>query len=334
MLNQAIQTLNKLKYKNGLFAAAKKDVKTGYNKAWLRDNIYATLELEKYDRKTAVKTMHTVLDILLKHEQKINWMIKQPMPKLGWRYIHARYNPITLEEIKEEWGNKQNDAVGAILFRIGQLERKGIRTIRNKNDLIIIQKLVYYLESIEYWHDEDNGMWEEAEEIHASSIGACVAGLKAVKNIVNVPSGLIEKGQAMLNTLLPRESITKETDLALLSLIYPYSTVTEEQKTQILKNIEQTLVRNKGIIRYNGDKYYNKTGAEGNEAEWTMGLAWLSMIYKQENNPEKYAFYLRKTIEAMNEKGELPELYYSKTEQHNENTPLAWSQNLFVMALE
>ncbi len=334
MLNQAIQTLKELKYKNGLFAAAGKEVKTGYNKAWLRDNIYATLDLEKYDRKTAVKTIHAILDILLKHEQKINWMIKQPIPKLGWRYIHARYNPKTMEEIKEEWGNKQNDAIGAILFRIGQLERKGIKTIRNKNDLRIIQKLVYYLESIEYWHDADNGMWEEAEEIHTSSIGACVAGLKAIKNIVNVHSGLIEKGQAMLNALLPRESITKETDLALLSLIYPYNIVNEEQKKQILKNIKYNLVRNKGVIRYAGDKYYNKTEAEGSEAEWTMGLAWLAIIYKQMNAPEKYAFYLRKTIEAMNEKGELPELYYSNTEEHNENTPLAWSQNLFIAALE
>jgi len=93
---------------------------------------------------------------------------------------------------------------------------------------------------------------------------------------------------------------------------------------------EDKLLREKGVLRYLGDKYYNKNG----EAQWTMGLPWLAIIYKKLNMPDKYAFYSRKTLEAMNDKGELPELYYANSNEHNENCPLAWSQAMFVASLK
>ncbi|MBI2649829.1 glycoside hydrolase family 15 [Candidatus Woesearchaeota archaeon] len=329
MLNQSLQILKQMQYPSGLFAASRMTVKTGYNLAWIRDNVYTTLGLEAAQKYSIVKkTLRALLDILLKHEYKIDWAIKEK-PKHHYQYIHARYDPITMEEIWEQWGNKQNDAIGALLFKIGDLEQKGIKIIRNDNDLSILQKLVYYLQSIEYWHDKDNGMWEENEEVHASSIGACVAGLKKIKKIVDVPNNLIKKGEKALNKLLPRESETKEVDMALLSLIYPYNIVTKGQRDAILKNAEKRLVKKKGVVRYIGDKYYFRNG----EAMWTKGLPWLAIIYKQMNKPDKYAFYMRKTMEAMNEKGELPELYYAEGNEHNENCPLAWSQALFVAGL-
>ena len=153
-----------------------------------------------------------------------------------------------MEEIWEQWGNKQNDAIGALLFKIGDLEGKGIRIIRNGNDLRILQKLANYLQSIEYWNDKDNGMWEENEEVHASSIGACVAGLKKISKIIDVPQDLIKNGENALNNLLPHESETKEVDMALLSLIYPYNIATKEQRDIILKNVEQKLVKEKGVV--------------------------------------------------------------------------------------
>ena len=318
-----------MQYPSGLFAASRMTGKTGYNLAWIRDNIYTAIGLEAAQKYSILrKTLRALLDILLKHEYKIDWAIREK-PKHHYQYIHARYDPVTMEEIWEQWGNKQNDAIGALLFKIGDLEQKGIKIIRNENDLRILQKLVHYLESVEYWHDKDNGMWEENEEIHASSIGACVAGLKKISKIADVPLDLIKKGEAALNKLLPHESETKDVDMALLSLIYPYNIVTKKQRNTILNNVEQKLVREKGVIRYIGDKYHYRNG----EAQWTKGLPWLAIIYKQMNKPDKYSFYMRKTIEAMNEKGELPELYYADGKEHNENCPLAWSQALYIASL-
>jgi phosphorylase kinase alpha/beta subunit len=267
-----------------------------------------------------------LLDLLLRYEFKIDWAIKEK-PKYHFQYIHARYDPFTMDEIWGDWGNKQNDAVGALLFKIGELESKGIKILRNKRDLRLIQKLVKYLQSIEYWKDKDNGMWEEKEELHASSIGACVAGLKKISKIVDVPIDIIQKGEQALKELLPRESPSKEVDMALLSLIYPFNIVSKRMAFKILKNIEEKLVRNRGLIRYPGDWYYNN----GQEAEWTKGFPWLAIIYKKLGQPEKYAYYMRKTISTMNFRGEMPELYYANSDCHNENSPLGWSQAMYLV---
>jgi phosphorylase kinase alpha/beta subunit len=330
MIANSIRILKGLQHTSGLFSASSLSVNTGYNKAWIRDCVYESLGFEAVKSwSEVVKTYQALLDVLRKHEYKIDLAIKEK-PKHAYQYIHARYHPNTYEEFFEEWGNKQNDAVGALLFKISDLELKGIKVLRDKNDKRILQKLVHYLESVEYWNDRDNGMWEENEEVHASSVGACVAGLKKASKLVDVDPALIKKGEAVLKKLLPRESETKDADLALLSLIYPYNIVDKKTAMQILKNVEEKLVREKGVIRYENDQYYNENG----EAEWTMGLAWLAIIYKQMKMPHKYAFYMRKCVSAINIKGELPELYFAGTDAHNENSPLGWAQSLFLVMME
>jgi GH15 family glucan-1,4-alpha-glucosidase len=322
------EMLQSLQVPGGLLLAAPAQG-TGYNKAWIRDNIYESLGLEIASPKKALLVMHKLLDILRKHEYKIDWAIREK-PSHKYQYIHARYNHETLEEYWDEWGNKQNDAVGALLFRAAEMIGKGRNLIRDKYDLRILMKIVQYLRSIRYWEDKDNGVWEKEEEVHASSVGACLAGLKAISKYVHVPKDLIEKGQEALDKILPRESETKETDLALLSLIYPYNIVSPSQRDAILKGVEGKLVRERGVIRHYGDWYYNRNG----EAEWTMGFPWLAIIYKKLGDRKKFDFYMRKSRFAMNGYGHLPELYYSGSSEHNENTPLGWAQSLYLVALK
>jgi GH15 family glucan-1,4-alpha-glucosidase len=337
-IEQHLAILKRLQQPSGLFlAAAEEGVSTGYDKSWLRDNFYEVMAFEEIeDWDTVHKTWHALLDIFLKHEDKIAWAA-QERPRFTYQYIHARYHPETFEEFWEEWGNKQNDAVGCMLFAFAELHKKGQSVIRSDDDKRITQRLVDYLASIEYWHDPDNGVWEEYEEVHCSSIGACVAGLAAVQEtgLAQVPDELIEKGKQSLNERLPRESTTKFTDLALLSLCYPYKVVTKEQEAEILRNMEYHLSRDKGVIRYVFDRYYNKNeDGYSEEAEWTMGFPWLSIVYRERGEHEKADFWLNKAREALDSDGKLPELYYSHSAEPNENNPLGWSESLFIVALK
>lgn len=336
LIKHHLDVLHNLQYSSGLFAASNKNVSTGYDKSWLRDNFYECLafeSLKEYD--VVVKTYHALIKIFLKHEYKIDYAISRK-PSARHEYIHARFHPETFDEFWEEWGNKQNDSIGAILFKIGVLERRKIKLLHDENEVRIVQKLVQYLEAIEYWKDKDSGMWEEDEEIHASSIGACVAGLKAIRNIkgINVPWSLINNGMEALSELLPRESEKKFVDLALLSLIYPYHVVNEQQRDAILEHVEYHLVRKKGVIRYKNDYYYNKnTDGYSEEAEWTFGFSWLAIIYRNMGQFDKAKQYIRKALETINKEGLVPELYYSNTNISNENTPLGWAESLLVVAL-
>jgi GH15 family glucan-1,4-alpha-glucosidase len=336
LIKQHLKILKSLQYPTGLFAASNKKVVTGYDKAWLRDNFYECLAFEIVkDWKTVQKTYRSLLNIFLKHEYKVDWAIREK-PQHKHQYIHARFHPITFEEFWEDWGNKQNDSIGAILFKIGELEgvKKGF-ILSNEDDVRITQKLIHYLDSIEYWHDKDSGIWEENEEVHASSVGACIAGLKMLKKntSLDVPQELIKKGEETLKKLLPRESEKKFVDLALLSLIYPYQVTTPKQTKEILTNIEYHLLKKKGVIRYKNDHYYNKNpDGVSEEAEWCFGLSWLSIIYGILGDKKKEQYYLNKAKETQTSFG-IPELYFSNTSKPNENTPLGWAESLFLVAI-
>lgn len=329
-----LQNLRQLQTESGLFLASAQDVPTGYDKAWLRDNFYASLafeELEEWD--TVYKLWRAILTIFSKHEFKIDWAVKEK-PHESWQYIHARYNPETFEEFWEEWGNKQNDAIGAILFKLAELRQQGHPIVESDDEHRIVQKLIDYICAVEYWHDPDNGIWEEFEEVHASSIAPVVAGLKKLQELgdYRIPEGAIERGEEALQEMLPRESPLKFADLALLSLIYPYQVIDRDMEDAICENITYHLERKHGIIRYKNDAYYNKNeDGFSEEAEWTFGFPWLAIIYHQRGQHEKAEEYFEKACNTLVD-GEMPELYYSNSDMPNENVPLGWSESLLLVA--
>jgi len=330
-----LDNLRSLQTKNGLFLASSQGVSTGYDKAWLRDNVYEALAFEVAGEWDVVERVyHALLDIFRRHKDKIKWA-KENKPFETWQYIHARYNPETFEEFWESWGNKQNDAVGAILFKLADFEERGRSMLRNDHDRVMVQTLIDYLVSIEYWHDADSGIWEEGEELHASSIGACLAALKRFQDIDGfvVPDEAILRGHEQLNALLPRESVSKFTDLALLSLIYPYNIVSDKVAREIVRNLEYHLERDKGLIRYVFDRYYNKNDdGHSEEAEWCFGLSWLAIVHKQFGEDDLARSYLQKAKATITDDNKIPELYYSHTNKQNENSPLGWAESMYVVA--
>jgi len=336
LINQHLKILKRLQYPTGLFGASWKRSKTGYDKAWLRDNFYECMAFEVLDDwKTVEKTYQAILSVFLKHEAKIDHAVHHK-PVHKHEYIHPRYHPLTFEEFWDDWGNKQNDSVAAILYKIGKLEhRKKGSVLKTDDHMRIVNKLVKYLQSVQYWHDPDSGMWEENEEIHASSIGACVAGLKAVSHIagIHMPPDLIGKGEEALHKMLPRESEKKFVDLALLSLIWPYDIVTKKERDEILKNLEYHLLKRRGVIRYKGDRYYNKNlDKTSEEAEWSFGLSWLAIIYEKLGSKKKAKRFVDMMIKDLTPHG-IPELFFSNSPDPGPNNPLGWAESLFIVAL-
>ena len=332
-----LDVVRSLQKQSGVFTASAHDVQSGYDKAWLRDIYFITLGfLETGEIEVVQKAAKALLSVFVKHQDKINWAIEHK-PHYAWQYIHARFHPETFEEYWEEWGNSQNDAVGEVLNIIAELELRGASIVETDDERKMVQKIIDYLVALEYWHDADNGIWEENMEVHASSIGAVVAGLKKAAQVdwLTVPDDAITLGEDALRNLLPRESETKFSDLALLSLIYPFAVTTEEETKEILKNVEYHLTKEKGVIRYKLDRYhnFNKDGYS-EEAEWCFGLSWLAIIYAERGEKEKAYYYLRKAKATVTPAGLVPELYYSNTDKPNENTPLGWAESMYVVALK
>lgn len=332
-----LDIVRSLQKPTGVFTASAHDVATGYDRAWLRDIYFMTLGfLETGEIPVVQKAAKALLTVFVKHKDKINWAI-QNKPHETWQYIHARFHPETFEEYWEEWGNSQNDAVGEVLNLLVELELRGASVIETAEEREMLQKIVDYLVALEYWHDADNGIWEENMEVHASSVGSCVAALKKASRLdwLQVPEVAISHGEQALRALLPRESASKFADLALLSLIYPFAITTEEETIEILRNVEYHLTRDKGVIRYKLDRYYNNNeDGYSEEAEWCFGLSWLAIIYAERGEKEKAYYYLRKAKATVTPNGLVPELYYSHTDRPNDNTPLGWAESMHVVALK
>jgi GH15 family glucan-1,4-alpha-glucosidase len=314
-----------MRLSNGAYTAS---LSQDYSFVWVRDVVYTVLPFLQKQSERYEKAYHALFDLFKSYEWKID-IHREKKPKYLFEYIHSRYST-DLKEMHTEWGHAQNDAIGAFLWGVGEGFRHGQKVIRDEKDLLIVQKLVDYLDCLQYWEAEDNGMWEENMELHASSIGACVAGLHAVKMLVHVKDETIKKGEETLRFLLPRESHTKETDLALLSLVYPYRILDRKTALKVVENVSGRLERTYGVIRYENDQYYN----QGSEAEWCFGLPWLGLCYLELGMVNQAAEYIEKTWRVIPDNWEVPELYIGGRNEPNGNTPLAWSVALSYLFLE
>lgn len=308
--------LDTMRLENGAYLAS---TSQDYNYVWIRDIVYAVLPYLHSRCNRYEQAFYALFDLFRRYEWKLDIHTKQK-PVFPFEHIHARYAK-DLTEMPVPWGHVQNDSIGLFLWGVGEGVRMGKPMFRDAIDRAILQKVVNYLACLEYWHCQDNGMWEENMEIHASSVGACVAGLKSVQLIAYVPDSLIENGLRTLSYLLPRESVTKESDLALLSLIYPYQLLSRNMAKRILADVTHQLERTYGVIRYKGDLYYNE---HDREAEWCFGFPWLGMCYAVLGEDEMARAYWEKTQRICPPDGKVPELYIGGN-RPNGNTPLAWS---------
>ena len=331
-----LDNMRGLQLPSGAFTASSHSVQTGYDKAWLRDIYFIALGfLEAREIPTVQKAAKALLNVFVKHESKIDWAIAEK-PHESWQYIHARFHPETFEEFWEEWGNKQNDAVGEVLNLLLSLEIMDHSVIKTEPEKKVVQKIINYLNTIQYWQDPDNGIWEEDLEVHASSIASVLAALEKVKKVawLVVPEEMVKKGEQALHSILPRESENKFSDLSLLSVIYPFDQATLEETREILRNLEYHLARNKGVIRYKADRYYNNNqDGHSEEAEWCFGLSWLAIIYAKLGDSELAVKYLKQAKNCKTPEGLIPELYYSHSDRPNENVPLGWAESMYVIAL-
>ena len=275
---------------NGLFSAAitrEETEYTGYQSVWVRDNIYIAYAHYKTGRQeAALKNLNTLFNYFQKHRMRFERIVQSPdIAEHVMERPHIRFDGETLSELEEDWSHAQNDALGYFLWlysivlkdRLKQ-NSENMESIRTKMSLLVLFPL--FFGAIEYWSDADNGHWEEERKIEASSIGAVVAGLKALRDVllmlpqelampltyndksVNVQylDMLIAKGRNALDEILPFECIQPDTerkyDAALLFLIYPLQLIEGPVADQVLHNVINHLQGPYGIRRYLKDSFW------------------------------------------------------------------------------
>lgn len=387
---------------NGLFPAAVLDDQTeytGYSNVWVRDNIHVAHAHYVWGKTDiAVKTAQTLMAYFTKHRSRFESIIKEPsLAQNVMNRPHIRFKGETLAENPEYWPHAQNDALGYFLWFYCLLARDGLLRV-SESDVETLALFPLYFRAIAYWQDEDSGHWEETRKISASSIGTVVAGLKALKQLnlnaefvahccqyegeVITPqllNDLIANGNTALLQILPAECLQtdpkkkRETDGALLFLIYPLQVVSQTTAIKVRDRVLDNLEGNYGISRYVGDSFWfpnykqilsqEQRTAEfsndiekrdaflkpGEEAQWCIFDPIVSAIFGKQYQNTHNASDFQKQIHYFNRSlGQItgnnsefgpyqcPELYYREQGEYvpSDATPLLWTQANLILALK
>lgn len=381
----------------GLFPASTAITAHGdYTDAWVRDNVYTILAVwglalayRKVDappgrlfelEHSVVKLMRGLLFCMLRQAAKVE-QFKQTQSPLD--ALHAKYNTQTGDIVvgDDEWGHLQLDATSLFVLVLAQMTASGLPCIYTLDEVNFVQNLVYYIGRT--YRTPDYGLWERGDkinhgrvELNASSIGMAKAALEAINgldlfgargsqaSVVHVLPDEIARARLTLASLLPRESSSKETDAALLSIIgFPAFAVTDPQlvartRTKIVEKLEgkygcKRFLRDghQTVIEDNTRLHYEPTELlqfERIECEWPLFFTYLyldALFSGDTVQIDKYRGLLTSVLVDRDGIQLLPELYYvpedrlaaekaqphSQTRLPNDNLPLVWAQSLYFL---
>ncbi|CAG0900489.1 unnamed protein product, partial [Darwinula stevensoni] len=273
----------------GLFPSKPGDF---HKHAWVRDNVYSILavwglamayrknaDLDEDRAKTyelemaCVKLMRGILTSMMQQKDKVEKFKTTQSPQDA---LHAKYSCTTgLPVVKDhEWGHLQIDATSLFLLILAQMTASGLQIVFNLDEVAFIQNLIFYIESA--YCIPDYGIWERGDktnhglpELNASSIGIAKAALEAMNDldlfgskggpasVIHVLADEAQKCQAVLQSMLPRESNSKEVDSGLLSVIgFPAFAVDDPDLIHLThKTILDKLMGRFGCKRFLRDGY-------------------------------------------------------------------------------
>ncbi|CAG5009665.1 unnamed protein product [Parnassius apollo] len=368
--------------------------------AWIRDNLYCILAVwglsmafkkiadQDEDRaktyeleQSCVKLMRGLLMAMMQHKEKVEKfkITQHPMDSL-----HAKYSSITGRTVVKdnEWGHLQIDAISLYLLVLAQMTASGLQIVFTLDEVAFIQNLVFYIESA--YCTPDYGIWERGDktnhglpELNASSIGMAKAALEAMNeldlfgarggpsSVIHVLADEAQKCQAVLQSMLPRESNSKELDSGLLSIIsFPAFAVDDPQLIAKTRDTIVTKLQGKyGFKRFlrDGHKtprenpnrlYYEPWELrmfENIECEWPLFYCYLILDSCFQGDKSNVAEYMQKLEKIMIRKDDgiklVPELYSvpadkADAEQHDPGSqeriplgrcPFIWGQSLYIL---
>ncbi|MDD5461943.1 MAG: glycoside hydrolase family 15 protein [Methylococcales bacterium] len=396
---QQVQTiiLDRQDWVSGLLPASTAiNIHGNYTDAWVRDNVYSILaawglalayrRAEETQGRTyvleqsVVKLMRGLLAAMMRQAPKVEKFKQSQNPMDA---LHAKYDTKSGGVIvgDHEWGHLQLDATSLFLLMLAQMTASGLRIVFTIDEVNFVQNLVHYISRT--YRTPDYGIWERGHkindgvaELNASSIGMAKAALEALSgfnlfgkeggqaSIVHVISDDIARTRIALESLLPRESISKEADSAVLSITgFPAFAVdnqTLRAKTEaiICKKLEGRygckrflLDGHQTVIEDSHRQYYDPHELKqflDIECEWPLFFTYLLLnnLFAGDNEAAvEYRHKLENLLVEQNGQQLVPELYIvpaasiaaekasprSQERVPNENIPLVWAQSLFML---
>jgi phosphorylase kinase alpha/beta subunit len=364
-----------------------------YTHAWVRDNVYSILAVwalalaVRRHRPAAaapletavVRLMRGLLAAMMRQAHKVERFKRSqdPLDALHAKYDTARGEPVVGDD---QWGHLQIDATAIFVLQLAQMSASGLAIVETVEELAFVQNLVYYLAKAH--RTPDYGIWERGHkrnegvaELNASSLGMAKAALEAIDGFDPLPGRAsavqvfaddVAHARDALAALLPRESESKETDAALLSIVgYPAFAVDDAALAartregvmakllgrygckRFLRDGHQTVLEDHSRLHYEPGELQQ---FEGIESEWPLFFTYLfidAALRADAGEAAEWRGKLDALLQLRDGQGLLPELYlvpadsveaeraqpHSQARVPNANVPLVWAQSLYIVGV-
>ncbi|KAH9373683.1 hypothetical protein HPB48_018672 [Haemaphysalis longicornis] len=237
----------------------------GGHHAWVRDNVYCvyamwglSMAYKKHadideDRAKAyelehraVKLMRGLLKAMMLQKDKLERFKES---QSGTDSLHAKYDVSTGQTCvgDNDYGHLQIDATSVFLLVLAQLTAGGVQVIYNLDEVAFVQNLWFYIESA--YCIPDFGM--------PSASWTCSGGRGGPASTIHVLSDERQKCDAVLTSMLPRESNSKEVDGALIAVAgFPAFAIDDPDLIELTRNtIIEKLQGRYGCKRFLRDGY-------------------------------------------------------------------------------
>ncbi|KAG1714606.1 putative phosphorylase b kinase regulatory subunit beta [Nymphon striatum] len=347
----------------GLFPRYPNNKKYGY----IKDSIYCAAAIwslhQAYRRidddrgksmelgQSVVKCMRGILFCWMK-QSKSN-MEKFKKNQVPEHALHSIFDLKTGSVVPEisNYGHLQIDAVSLYLLFLVQTITSGLQIIFTMDEVNFVQNLVYYVERA--YRTPDFGMWERGSkyndgkaELHASSIGMAKAAMEAINgcnvfgekgaswSVIYVDIDAHHRNHSIFQTMLPRESWSKNIDASLLPVIsFPCFAIHDpvlyaKTKNKIIKKLEGSyglkrfLRDGYGTVLEDEDREFYYQGEtkefEGIECEWPLFFIYLIIEGMFTGDADQVSEYQKKLSPLLrsDKNGDtiVPQYYYVDSE--------------------
>ncbi len=332
---------------NGAIIAANTDLPyypkraANYHFVWPRDASYVCVAAQKI----GVEIQENFFD----------WLEDRPERFKKESLLFQNYAPNGLMS----GGSFQPDQAGTVLWAIHEYYKDDLSKAMKYETLIrrLADGLANDWQETHFFHHTVD-LWEEGkrrtssvyENNHTYSLAACARGLLLANNIIRndiwckkaeemkkrIDFAYYEKAGRFLRNR--GKNVTDwNVDASLLGLVWPFEIIKpdDERMVNTVKKIEEEIVIDGGVHRYENDYYDGEgSGQEGGGA-WPILNFWMSIYWTLAGNKEKAEKYFNWVLNKLDEDNYgnyIPEQIFE--DNRRGVYPLAWSHAMFILAAE
>ncbi len=249
----------------------------------------------------------------------------------------------------------QPDQAGTVLWMIHDFYKNDHRGAESQENLIRRladglsndwKERYFFTNTVDLWEEGNRKTSTQVENNHTYSLAACARGLICANLMIDCKQWK-ETAEQMIKKIDEAYLKNKKTfvrnhgkiddlnmDASLLGLVWPFDIIKADDERMIntVRQMEEKIVENGGVHRYQFDYYDGEGSAQEGGGAWPILNFWMSIYWSIKGNKTKAKKYYDWVIEKVEDDHLIPEQIFSDFRKGIK--PLVWSHAMFIIAAQ